>query len=231
MLRVVTFASQAFSVSSVLISERGEQPLNGPPTSPKPLVLEGLWRLRGRSALIRPLMKALRVSISKWQKKTPSWKRRGAAAPAWAPLIFQKDHSAGIGTCLGTLRPGGCRGFTGPVPPPLWIRALPGIQLSRWHFSAGDDDTTERGDVNQGLDGGYGGRLSEAHHPSPPVSGAASDVERREGSGPAGPLGPVICRWRGSADEAASGSAHRSRGSPSSMARSCGRAIRRSLLS
>jgi hypothetical protein len=40
------------------------------------------------------------------------------------PLIFQKITSAGIGTIFGEVSvPKGCRGFIGPVPPPLWIRA------------------------------------------------------------------------------------------------------------
>src|SRR3972149_1279708 len=38
------------------------------------------------------------------------------------PLIFQ-TRSAGFGTFR--LR-SGCRGFKGPVPPPLWISAFPG---------------------------------------------------------------------------------------------------------
>jgi hypothetical protein len=39
---------------------------------------------------------------------------QGARLPSHLPVF-----SAGIGTIRFR---GGCRGFTGPVPPPLWIR-------------------------------------------------------------------------------------------------------------
>jgi hypothetical protein len=50
------------------------------------------------------------------------------------PLIFQIYRSAGIGTIKAKLS--GCRGFIGPVPPPLWIRVPHGaIQLIRMDYN------------------------------------------------------------------------------------------------
>ena len=46
---------------------------------------------------------------------------RGIPLGMHTPLIFQ--NTAG----LGTIHKVGCRGFTGPVPPPLWIRVPQGL--------------------------------------------------------------------------------------------------------
>jgi len=50
-------------------------------------------------------------------------------------LIFQNPPgSAGVGTITGNSYLSGCRGFTGPVPPPLWIRTACNypVQLLGW---------------------------------------------------------------------------------------------------
>jgi len=69
------------------------------------------------------------------EEKSPLWKDRRGTTGA-PPLIFQNEPvlpelAPGAGTDghrygMVSLRPG-CRGFTGPVPPPLWIRVPPGL--------------------------------------------------------------------------------------------------------
>ena len=56
---------------------------------------------------------------------------RGLGSSCPERLICRCIHTAGIGTChaAGFLRSNaGCRGFTGPAPPPLLIRVLTGFQ-------------------------------------------------------------------------------------------------------
>lgn len=81
-------------------------------------------------------------------------KKRSSSAPGQMKRLvtsprYQTPHlsdidsrmSAGIGTfgayTIAIHSPLGCRGFTGPVPPPLWIRAPQGLfDLARFYHGA-----------------------------------------------------------------------------------------------
>jgi hypothetical protein len=63
------------------------------------------------------------------ENKTLSlWQREGARFCDVPALIFQ--ISAGVGTLFT-----GCRGFIGPVPPPLWIRVWVLFRFTFTHSS------------------------------------------------------------------------------------------------
>lgn len=61
------------------------------------------------------------ATLTTGQKKPPGWE-----TGAGLPLIFQAtDAPVGLGTVCKAVNVAlrGCRGFTGPIPPPLLIRA------------------------------------------------------------------------------------------------------------
>jgi hypothetical protein len=59
---------------------------------------------------------------------------RGTDRTASRAASHLPDHSAGIGTEACSQEQPGCRGFTGPVPPPLWIRVAIRLAetIARW---------------------------------------------------------------------------------------------------
>jgi len=81
------------------------------------------------------------------KKNLPFQAERAIAQMHGCPLIFQNiddEHqvitTAGIGTfrygCFSQTPSQGCRGFIGPVPPPLWIRVA-----DRGYLDFGGDNT------------------------------------------------------------------------------------------
>ena len=96
------------------------------------------------------------------------------------------SHRSGIGTVL-VFQPAGCRGFTGPVPPPLWMSAIKWPKCGSPPFDGQD---------NGGL-GGWGGpdaqkpnvgwaaSLTSAHTYRALGGGAppATELEATEGAG------------------------------------------------